>query len=250
MGRKSGPAGKGRGRGAKAGDKKDGQRRGMFRRRKVCKFCAERVDDINYKDMRMLSGFVPGARQGAAAPHLGHLRAAPAQAADGHHARPADRAAAVRDRVGGTAMELILRDHVEHLGSRGQIVKVADGYARNYLLPRKLALLATEANKKRVERERKIAEAREAEERVASEAIATRLSALELAFTRKVGETEQLYGSVTSQDIADAVKAKGFDIDRRKILLPDALKALGEFTVPVKLHRDVTAQLKVTVAKE
>lgn len=147
-------------------------------------------------------------------------------------------------------MEIILRDHVEHLGARDQIVKVADGYARNYLLPRKLALLATEGNKKRVERERKIVEAREAEERAASEAIATRLSALELTFTRRVGETEQLYGSVTSQDIADALKAKGFEVDKRKILLPDALKALGEVTVPVKLHRDVTAQLKVTVAKE
>ncbi len=147
-------------------------------------------------------------------------------------------------------MDIILREHVEHLGARGEIVKVADGYARNYLLPRKLALLATEGNKKRVERERKIAEAREAEERAASEAIATRLSALELTFTRRVGETEQLYGSVTSQDIADALKAKGFEVDKRKILLPDALKALGEVTVPVKLHRDVTAQLKVTVAKE
>ena len=147
-------------------------------------------------------------------------------------------------------MDIILREHVEHLGARGEIVKVADGYARNYLLPRKLALLATEGNKKRVERERKIAEAREAEERAASEAIATRLSALELTFTRRVGETEQLYGSVTSGDIADALKTKGFDVDKRKILLPDALKALGEVTVPVKLHRDVTAQLKVTVAKE
>ena len=147
-------------------------------------------------------------------------------------------------------MEIILRDHVEHLGTRGQVVKVADGYARNYLLPRKLALLATEANKKRVERERKIAEARESEDRASSEAIATRLSAMELAFTRKVGETEHLFGSVTSQDIADAAKARGFDIDKRKILLPDAIKALGEFTVPVKLHRDVTAQLKVTVSKE
>ena len=147
-------------------------------------------------------------------------------------------------------MDIILREHVEHLGARGEIVKVADGYARNYLLPRKLALLATEGNKKRVERERKIVEAREAEERAASEAIATRLSALELTFTRRVGETEQLYGSVTSQDIADALKAKGFKVDKRKILLPDALKALGEVTVPVKLHRDVTAQLKVTVAKE
>jgi large subunit ribosomal protein L9 len=147
-------------------------------------------------------------------------------------------------------MEIILRDHVEHLGSRGQIVKVADGYARNYLLPRKLALLATEANKKRVERERKIAEARESEERGAADAIATRLAALDLSFTRKVGETDHLFGSVTSQDIADAVKAKGFDVDKRKILLPDAIKALGEFTVPVRLHRDVTAQLKVTVSKE
>lgn len=147
-------------------------------------------------------------------------------------------------------MEVILRDHVEHLGARGQIVKVADGYARNYLLPRNLALLATEGNKKRVERERKIVEAREAEERAASDAIATRLTALELTFTRRVGETEQLYGSVTSQDIAEALKAKGFDIDRRKILLPDALKAIGEVTVPVKLHREVTAQLKVVVAKE
>lgn len=147
-------------------------------------------------------------------------------------------------------MDIILREHVEHLGARGEIVKVADGYARNYLLPRKLALLATEGNKKRVERERKLAEAREAEERAASEAIATRLSALELTFTRRVGETEQLYGSVTSQDIADALKAKGFEVDKRKILLPDALKALGDVTVPVKLHRDVTAQLKVTVAKE
>ncbi|MGE0814244.1 MAG: 50S ribosomal protein L9 [Vicinamibacterales bacterium] len=147
-------------------------------------------------------------------------------------------------------MEVILRDHVDHLGSRGEIVNVADGYARNYLLPRKLALLATEGNKKRVARERKIAEAREAEERAASEAIATRLTALELTFARRVGETEQLYGSVTSQDIADAVKAKGFEIDRRKILLPDAIKALGEFEVPVKLHREVTAQLKVVVTKE
>ncbi|MEZ5418503.1 MAG: 50S ribosomal protein L9 [Vicinamibacterales bacterium] len=147
-------------------------------------------------------------------------------------------------------MEIILRDHVENLGARGQIVKVADGYARNYLLPRNLALPATEGNKKRVERERRIAEAREAEERAASEAIATRLTALELTFTRRVGETEQLYGSVTSQDIADALKAKGFELDKRKILLPDAIKALGEATVPVKLHREVTAQVKVIVAKE
>ena len=124
-------------------------------------------------------------------------------------------------------MEVILRDHVEHVGQRGEIVKVADGYARNYLLPRKLALEATDANRKRVERERKIVEARESEERGAAEAIATRLAALELSIARKVGENDQMYGSVTNADIADLLKARGFDIERRKILLPDALKALG-----------------------
>jgi large subunit ribosomal protein L9 len=147
-------------------------------------------------------------------------------------------------------MEVILRDHVENLGRRGEIVKVADGYARNYLLPRKLALPATDANRKWVERERKIAEVRDSEERASSEAIASRLSALELTITRKVGENDQLYGSVTNSDIADLLKQKGFEIDRRKILLPDPIKQLGETTVPVKLHRDVTAQLRVTVAKE
>jgi large subunit ribosomal protein L9 len=147
-------------------------------------------------------------------------------------------------------MEVILRDHVEHLGNRGDIVKVADGYARNYLLPRKLALLATEGNKKRVERERKLFEAAEAEQRSAAEAIASRLTAIEVAIARRVGENDTLYGSVTNADIADTLKDKGFDIDRRKILLPDPLKALGEVTVPVKLHRDVTAQLRVQVVRE
>ena len=147
-------------------------------------------------------------------------------------------------------MEIILRDHVEHVGRRGEVVKVADGYARNYLLPRKLALLATEANKKRVERERKLVEARESEERGAAEAAGARIAALEITITRKVGENDQLYGSVTNGDIADAMKAQGFEIDRRKILLPDPLKALGETMVPVKLHRDVTVQVKVTVGKD
>ena len=147
-------------------------------------------------------------------------------------------------------MEIILRDHVEHVGRRGEVVKVADGYARNYLLPRKLALLATEANKKRVERERKLVEARESEERGAAEAIGARIAALAITITRKVGENDQLYGSVTNGDIADAMKAQGFEIDRRKILLPDPLKALGETMVPVKLHRDVTVQVKVTVGKD
>jgi large subunit ribosomal protein L9 len=147
-------------------------------------------------------------------------------------------------------MEVILRDHVENLGRRGEIVKVADGYARNFLLPRKLALPATDANRKRIEREHKIVELRENEERGAAEAIAARLTALEVAIARKVGENDQLYGSVTNADIAEALAAKGFDIDRRKILLADPLKAIGETTVPVKLHRDVTAQLRVSVVKE
>jgi large subunit ribosomal protein L9 len=147
-------------------------------------------------------------------------------------------------------MEVILRDHVEHVGRRGEIVKVADGYARNYLLPRKLALPATDANKHWIARERKIAETREGEERTAAEALADRLVALDLTIGRKVGDNDQLYGSVTNADIGELLKEKGFDVDRRKILLPDPLRALGESLVPVKLHRDVTAQLKVTVVKE
>ena len=147
-------------------------------------------------------------------------------------------------------MEVIQRDHVDNVGKRGDIVKVADGFARNYLLPRKLALEATDANKQWIARERKISEAREAEERVAAEAVADRLVALDLQVARKVGENDTLYGSVTNGDIADLLKSKGFDIDRRKILLPDPIRAIGETNVPVKLHRDVTAQLKITVVKE
>lgn len=147
-------------------------------------------------------------------------------------------------------MEIILRDHVEHVGKRGDVVKVADGYARNYLLPRKLALPATDANRNWIARERKISEAREGEERVAAEALAERLVALDLRIARKVGDNDTLYGSVTNSDIADLIKEKGFDVDRRKILLPDPLRALGEALVPVKLHRDVTAQLKITIVKQ
>jgi large subunit ribosomal protein L9 len=147
-------------------------------------------------------------------------------------------------------MEVILRDHVDNLGRRGEVVRVADGYARNFLLPRKLALPATDANKKWIERERKIAEARDHEERGAAEAVSSRLGALDLTISRKTGENDQLYGSVTNADIAELLAKKGFEVDRRKILLPDPIKNLGQHTVPVKLHRDVTAQLRVTVAKD
>ena len=147
-------------------------------------------------------------------------------------------------------MEVILREHVDNLGRRGEIVKVADGYARNYLLPRKLALPATEGNKKHVERERRILETREAGEREAAQAIASRLELVDLTIARRVGDTEQLYGSVTAGDIADLLKAKGFEVDRRKLILPEALKSLGDHTVPLKLHREVTVPLTIHVVKE
>ena len=147
-------------------------------------------------------------------------------------------------------MEVILRDHVEKLGKRGEIVKVSDGYARNYLLPRKLALPATEGNKKHVERERKIMETREHEEKSQAEAIASRLSTIDITIARRVGETEQLYGSVTAADIAEFLKTKGFEIDRRKLILPEPIKTIGAHDVPLKLHRDVTVPLNVKVVKE
>jgi large subunit ribosomal protein L9 len=147
-------------------------------------------------------------------------------------------------------MEVILREHVDTLGRRGDIVKVAAGYARNYLLPRKLALPVTDNNKRQIERERKLAEARDMEEKGAAEAIATRLAQLEVEIPRRVGEHETLYGSVTTADIAQALKDKGFDIDKRRIALAEPLKAIGETTVPVKIHRDVTAQVKVKVVRQ
>jgi large subunit ribosomal protein L9 len=147
-------------------------------------------------------------------------------------------------------MEVILREHVDNLGERGEIVKVADGYARNYLLPRKLALPATDGNRKHVERERRIMESREAEEKGQAEAIAARLAAIDITISRRVGETDQLYGSVTSADIVEVLKEKGFDVDRRKLILPESIKAIGDHDVPLKLHREVTVPLKVHVVKE
>ena len=147
-------------------------------------------------------------------------------------------------------MEVILREHVDNLGRRGEIVKVADGYARNYLLPRKLALLATDGNKKVVERERVKFEAKETEDRKVAEAIAERVNNVQVEISRKVGETEALYGSVTTADIAEALHAKGLDIDRRKIVLQEPIKKLGEFDIAVKLHRDVATHVKVRVIAE
>ncbi|HEU4925550.1 MAG TPA: 50S ribosomal protein L9 [Vicinamibacterales bacterium] len=147
-------------------------------------------------------------------------------------------------------MEVILREHIDNLGRRGDVVKVAAGYARNYLLPRKLALAVTEANKRQIERERNVAEARDAEEKQQAEALAQRITAAEIEIARRVGENNTLYGSVTSADIAHALEAKGFHVDKRKIVLPEPLKAVGEVTVPLKIHRDVTTQLKVKVVPD
>ena len=147
-------------------------------------------------------------------------------------------------------MEVILKDDVLNLGHRGDLVKVADGYARNFLLPRKLALQATSANKAVVEQMKNAAARRAATEKAQAEALAVKLEPVVLDFTRKSGEAGHLFGSVTSADIATALAAKGFEIDRRKIVLDEPLKSVGEFKVAIKLFREVTASIKVTVVAE
>lgn len=147
-------------------------------------------------------------------------------------------------------MEIILRQHVEHLGERGEIVDVAPGYARNYLLPRKLALPATVGNRKHVERERRIVEAREAEAKAQAEVMAASMAAVDLTFARRVGDTNQLYGSVTAADIVELLKEKGLEVDRRKLILPEPIKAIGDHDVPLRLHRAVTVPLVVHVVRE
>ena len=147
-------------------------------------------------------------------------------------------------------MEVILREDIEKLGSRGQVVKVAPGYARNFLLPKRLAVAATESNKKIVEQERQAHLRKEAKEVGEAQDLAKIMLGTAITIKQKAGEADQLFGSVTSKDIADALNAKGFNIDRRKIQLNDPIKQLGEYTVPVKLHRDVTVDISVLVAKE
>jgi large subunit ribosomal protein L9 len=145
--------------------------------------------------------------------------------------------------------EVILKEHVEHLGRRGEVVKVADGYARNYLFPRKLALAVTDENKRQIERERVKAEAKDAEETREAQALKTQLEAAELTVARRVGENDALYGSVTTSDIADLLSARDFKVDRRKIHLDEPLRTLGEHKVTMRLSREVSAQLTVKVVK-
>ena len=144
-------------------------------------------------------------------------------------------------------MEVILKEDVNKLGHRGDVVKVADGYGRNYLLPTKLAIEATANNKAVIEQMKGSAVRKLAKEKITAEELSKQLEAVELVFERKVGENEHLFGSVTSGDIAHQLEEKGYTVDRRKISLEEPLKSLGEFHVPIKLHREVTTHLKVTI---
>jgi large subunit ribosomal protein L9 len=147
-------------------------------------------------------------------------------------------------------MEVILKEDVNKLGQRGDVVKVADGYGRNFLLPKKLAMEATAANKVVIEQMKQSAVRRSAKEKSEAELLVTQLNQVELSFARKVGENDHLFGSVTASEIAHALEGKGFTIDRRKLQLEEPLRQLGEFHVPIKLHREVTAHVKVTVKAE
>lgn len=146
-------------------------------------------------------------------------------------------------------VEIILKQDVEHLGRRGDIVKVADGYARNYLVPRQLGLAVTIASRRQIDHEKKMAARHEAEERAAADSLAQRIGQATVVIARKVGETDTLYGSVTVTDIADALASQGVDVDRRKIQLAEPLKRLGEHHVPIRLHRDVAPTVTVQVVK-
>jgi large subunit ribosomal protein L9 len=147
-------------------------------------------------------------------------------------------------------VEVILREDVDKLGRRGDIVKVAEGYGRNYLLPRGLALAVNDANKAMIARERKALEARQAKERSECEALAQRIGGIRMVAPRKVGENDVLYGSVTSGDIAEFLKGKGIEIDKRRVLLDEPIKKLGDHEVKIKLHPEVTASMKLLVSKE
>jgi large subunit ribosomal protein L9 len=147
-------------------------------------------------------------------------------------------------------MQIILQEDVEKLGTRGQVVEVAAGYARNFLLPRKLALEASPGNMKRLERMRATFAKKEASEKGDAQKLAELLAGVSLEFARKAGESDQLFGSVTSADISEALAAKGFTIDKRKITLAEPIKVVGEYEIPIKLHREISASVKLAVKKE
>ena len=147
-------------------------------------------------------------------------------------------------------MDVILREDVEKLGTRGQLVKVTSGYARNFLLPKRLAVAATESNKKIVEQERQAHLRREAKVEGEAKDLAKLMESVVVNISQKAGENGQLFGSVTTKDIADALEAQGYTIERRKIVLEEPIKSLGEFKVPLRLHSQVTVEIAVNVVKE
>jgi large subunit ribosomal protein L9 len=147
-------------------------------------------------------------------------------------------------------MEVILKEDVSKLGSRGDVVKVAEGYGRNYLLPRKLAIEASTGNKAVIEQMKAASLRRSAKEKTQAEDLAKQFDGVSLSFERRSAESDQLFGSVTSGDIAEALEKKGFNVDRRKVQLHEPLKSLGEFIIPIKLHKDVTTHVKVVIEKE
>ena len=147
-------------------------------------------------------------------------------------------------------MQIILQEDVDKLGHRGQLVEVAEGYARNFLLPRKLALEATPGNMKRLEKMRATFAKKEAVEKDDAQKLADLLAAVSLEISRNAGDSDQLFGSVTSADVSEALAAQGYTIDKRKIVLVDPIKAIGDFEIPVKLQREVTATVKLAVKKE
>jgi large subunit ribosomal protein L9 len=147
-------------------------------------------------------------------------------------------------------MEVILREDIEKLGNRGQVVSVAAGYARNYLLPKRLAVIANEGNKKIVEHERHAHLRREAKEMADAQDLGKIMANVSITIAQKAGENEQLFGSVTSQDIASALEKQGYNIERRKIQLAEPIKQLGEYKVPLRLHKDVTIEVPVSVIRE
>jgi large subunit ribosomal protein L9 len=147
-------------------------------------------------------------------------------------------------------MEVILKEDVPKLGNRGEVVKVAEGYGRNYLLPKKLAIRATAANKAVIDQMKAAAVRRVAKEKGNAELLAKQFEGVSLTFSRKAGENDSLFGSVTSSDVAHELEGRGFNVDRRKIELEHPIKSLGEFNVIIKLHREVSVTIKVTVVKE
>jgi large subunit ribosomal protein L9 len=147
-------------------------------------------------------------------------------------------------------MEVILREDIEKLGTRGQVVKVAPGYARNFLLPKKMAVTATEANKKIVEQERQAHLRKEVKAQGEAQDLAKIMTGATVRIAQKAGENDQLFGSVTSKDIAEGLSAQNYNIDRRKIQLEDPIRQLGEYKIQVRLHKDVTTEITVIVAKE